>query len=122
MSEVVLDASLNQISTEDVVNKLAQEAKEASYILAQTSGERINAVLDSLSIALRDSKEIIIHANEKDILAAHEKGLSEALIDRLMLNEDRIESIAQGIKNVRNLDNPTDRILWEQNRQKGLKI
>lgn len=109
-------------SIEDLVNTLAYEAKKASYLLAQTSNEVLNDMLSNLAISLRESKEEIIEANAKDVKAAQEKGLSEALIDRLMLNKQRIEGIAKSVENVRDLDDPTGRVLWEQTRPNGLKI
>ncbi len=109
-------------SPEDLVNALAREAKKASYVLAQISDNVLNNVLSKLASSLRASEEEIIKANAEDIKAAQEKGLSDALIDRLMLNKQRIEGIAKSVENVRDLDDPTGRILWEQNRPNGLKI
>ena len=109
-------------SPEELVNTLAHAAKKASYILAQTSEDIINATLSSLAIFLRESAEEIMEANAKDINAAQKKGLSAAMIDRLMLNEERIEGIAGSVENVRSLEDPTERVLWEQERPNGLKI
>ena len=77
-------------SPEELVDTLAHEAKKASYVLAQIPEETINATLSTLAAALRNAKKDIIEANAKDIAAAQEKGLSTAMIDRLMLDEDSI--------------------------------
>ena len=108
--------------TQQLVNSLAQKSKKASYLLAQTSDVAISNILGKLATSLRNSKEEIIEANAKDIKAARKKGLSEALVDRLMLDSERIEGIAKSVENVRDLDDPTGRILWEQDRPNGLKI
>ena len=110
------------MSPEDLVNALAKEAKKASYSLAQTPEETINNALGALATNLRAAKDEIIEANAKDISAAKEKGLSGAMIDRLMLDEERIEGIAASVENVRKLQDPTGRILWENTRPNGLKI
>ena len=110
------------MSPEDLVNALAKEAKKASYSLAQTPEETINNALGALATNLRAAKDEIIEANAKDISAAKEKGLSGAMIDRLMLDEERIEGIAASVENVRKLQDPTSRILWENTRPNGLKI
>ncbi len=115
-----LDASHK--SPEDMVNYLAREAKKASYILSQTSNETINATLSSFLIMLRKATGVIIEANKKDVKAAREKGLSETMVDRLMLDEERIEGIAKSVEIVRNLEDPTGRVLWEKIRPNGLKI
>ena len=109
-------------SPEELVDTLAHEAKKASYVLAQIPEETINATLSTLAAALRNAKKDIIEANAKDIAAAQKKGLSTAMIDRLMLDEDRIEGIAASVETVRSLKDPTGRILWEQTRPNGLKI
>lgn len=101
---------------------MAHEAKKSSYVIAQSSYKVINATLNALIISLRESKEEIIEVNAKDVKAAQENGLSNAMIDRLMLNKQRIEGIAKSVENVRDLDDPTERVLWEQTRPNGLKI
>ncbi|MFP4098561.1 MAG: glutamate-5-semialdehyde dehydrogenase [Alphaproteobacteria bacterium] len=105
-----------------LVTKLAQEAKAASHTLAQASEEKIKQVLDAIAESLNESQSTIIQANKKDISAAKEKNLSPALIDRLMLDEARIISMANSVKAVSNLKDPTGQILWETRRPNGLHI
>lgn len=64
----------------------------------------------------------ILEANEKDLAAARQKGLSPALIDRLKLNPERIEGMAKGLEVVRDLPDPVGRILWETTRPNGMNI
>ncbi len=109
-------------SPEDIVNELGRKAKSASYIIAQTPTCVINDALTSLAQNLRKNAQTIIAENKKDLAAAKQKGLTGAMIDRLMLDEQRIEGIAKGVETVIKLDDPTGRILWEQNRPNGLNI
>lgn len=117
-----MSEALASLSPVQIVSQLGHEARDASRILAQTTLDEINGVLDSLAAALRAGKSDIIEANKKDIAAAKAKNLSPALTDRLMLNAERIEAMAKGVETVRKLDDPAGRILWETTRPNGLKI
>lgn len=109
-------------SPEELLETIGYDAKAAAYSLAQTDTFKINDVLDLLAKSLIDKTQAIIEANAKDIAAAKQKGLSPALIDRLTLDEDRIKGMAQGVLTVKELDDPTGKVLWEQARPNGLKI
>ncbi len=109
-------------SPEDIVLSLGKAAKEASFTLSQTSTSDINAALDSLASALRDNIPTLLIENKKDLSAAEQRGLSSALMDRLALNEERIEAMACGVETVIKLDDPTERVLWEQRPGNGLHI
>ncbi|MDH5723613.1 MAG: glutamate-5-semialdehyde dehydrogenase [Alphaproteobacteria bacterium] len=109
-------------SAEEIVKSLGKEAKAASTVIAQAKTETINSFLTSLAESLRTKKDFIIAENKKDLKAGEDRGLSSALLDRLALNKERIESMANGVETVRELDDPVDRILWESNRPNGLKI
>jgi len=117
-----MSEALESLSPEQIVKQLGQGAKSASRILTQTSTGEINEILASLAQGLRDNKSAIIESNKKDLAAAAQKNLSEALIDRLMLNDERIEAMAVGIETVQELDDPVGRSLWETIRPNGLRI
>ena len=108
--------------TEIIVKECARKTKCASYILAQTSTKTINAVLKTLTENISQSAEHIIAENTKDITLARDKGLSDALIDRLLLTPERIEFIASSVETIIALDDPTGKILWQTQRPNGLKI
>lgn len=99
-----------------------KKAKEASYKLAKLSSQEKNDALYAIASALRNQTEYIIDENIKDIDAAREKNMREGLIDRLMLNEARIESMAQGIEEIAELSDPIGEVLSESVRPNGLKI
>ena len=109
-------------SPEDIVSALGVEAKKAAAILVQTPTETINNVLTGLAEALRENADAILIENQKDLNAARERGLTDAMIDRLALDEQRIEGMAQSVETVRQLDDPTGKTLWEEDRPNGLKI
>ncbi|MGH1403138.1 MAG: glutamate-5-semialdehyde dehydrogenase [Alphaproteobacteria bacterium] len=114
--------SLETQSPEDIVLSLAKDAKEAAFVLAQTPTSEINAALVSLAAELRNNIPTLLTENQKDLSTAQKKGLTGAMIDRLALNEERIEAMARGVETVISLDDPTEKVLWEQQPENGLHI
>ena len=115
------DTAIKQ-SSEDIVNALGKEAKSAAFIMAQTPTDKINAALKTLARALRENVSSLLEANKKDLASATQRGLTAAMIDRLKLDEKRIESMAQGVETVIALDDPTGKVLWSAIRPNGMKI
>ncbi len=110
------------LSLKDMIRDLGAQSRKASRILAQTPEKTINNILDGLAAALRAEAKSIIDANKLDLAAAKQKGLSEPMMDRLALNEARIESIARGVEAVEQLPDPVGKTLWKTVRPNGLKI
>ncbi len=102
--------------------KIAQGAKRASYELAKASTEDKNKALRKMADGLLKEKGTLIKANKKDLKTAKTKGLSSTLIDRLMLNEKRIEKMASDIRDVAKLKDPVGAIIKTWKRPNGLKI
>jgi gamma-glutamyl phosphate reductase len=98
-------------------------AKKAARRLAYISTNTKNNALIAMSEALLKNKDFILAENEKDIINGKNNGMSESLIDRLALNEKRIEDMAQGLKNVALLPDPVGEVtkMWknEDNLQIG---
>ena len=109
-------------SVEEVVRRIAVDAKTASHALVLVDGATSDAALQAGADAIRASHRSILAANEKDMIFARTKGLSDAMLNRLLLNDDRIESMAKGLENVAALPNPLGRIIDERERPNGLKI
>jgi len=101
---------------------ICQNAKFASRSLALASTEQKNQALSVLSNWLKESILRISKENEKDVLQARQSGLSEALIDRLTLTPDRIESIASDLIAVINLTDPVGEVFEEQHLKNGLRL
>jgi len=97
-------------------------AKAAAHLLATTSSDTKNLALTEMAKAIRAQKSTIQAANTKDVEAGTAKGLTPALIDRLVLNDDRIESMAAGLEAISALPDPVGRVLADWDRPNGLNI
>lgn len=104
------------------ITRRAAAAKVAAYKLAAVSTEIKNKALLSMAEAIEKNKEDILFKNEIDTEAAKEANLSNALIDRLTLNEKRIASMITGLREVAALKDPVGEILSSTERPNGLKI
>ena len=100
---------------------IMKAAKEASAEVATYTTEQKNRALSAMADALIIHMPAIIEANREDMAAARGH-ISEVMLDRLMLNEDRIEGMAKGIREVVDLPDPVGRVLEENEPQAGLKI
>ncbi len=106
----------------DEMLSLGRAAKTASQKLAQTSREKKDLALRAMAAAIRAQASKIFSANERDMKAAREKGLSGALLDRLALDAARIEGMAKGLEEIAELADPIGRSLGVWDRPNGLKI
>ena len=106
----------------DYLEKIGLRAKKASTKLNLLSQEEKNTALLACSKALLSNEDMILKANEKDIRAAKENGMKEALIDRLSLNHDRIVSMSEGLRQVISLEDPIGEVISMKKRPNGLLI
>ncbi|MDE6412593.1 MAG: glutamate-5-semialdehyde dehydrogenase [Eubacterium sp.] len=101
---------------------LGKKALEAKDFLASVTEEQKNEALKAIADALRENSQAIIDANKIDIENGEKAGLNKGLIDRLMLDEKRINDIADSVINVINLPDPCGITLDEISRPNGLVI
>ena len=101
---------------------LGKKAKEASYILGNLSSKDKNDALYAMADFLIENSKIIIEANKKDLETSRIKGTSESMLDRLALNEARIEGMANGLRQVAALEDPVGEVLGMWTRPNGLQI
>jgi glutamate-5-semialdehyde dehydrogenase len=101
---------------------LGRQARAASRGLAKLSAAEKNLCLVAMATALEKSGPAIIEANEKDMAAGKESGLSSALLDRLKLDDTRVEAMGRGLHEVAALPDPVGRLLDERVRPNGLKL
>jgi len=101
---------------------IGQAAQTAGRALAMATTEAKNTALREAAKAIRARKSEIIKANDQDVAAAKAKGLTPAMIDRLVLNAERIEGMAAGLEAIAELPDPVGRTLSEWDRPNGLKI
>jgi len=97
-------------------------ARRAAAALALTSDEQRSTALNAAAGALRDQADTILAANASDMEAGKARGLSGAMLDRLMLDRGRIEAMATGLETVAALPDPLGRVLAEWERPNGLRI
>ncbi|WP_417248893.1 glutamate-5-semialdehyde dehydrogenase [Celeribacter sp.] len=105
-----------------VMRDLGERARAAAGKLAFASAERKHAALISAADALWAAREDIMAANEKDLAFGREKGLTDAMMDRLMLDEDRIRAMMDGLRTIAEQPDPVGAVLAEWDRPNGLHI
>ncbi len=111
----------NQIMESEVRLK-GRLAKKASTILnIKTTDEKNHALLKIAEQLLKDQTEII-EANKKDLSSGKEKGLTDSVLDRILLNESRITSMANSVEELIALKDPVGEILETIQKENGLKI
>ena len=104
------------------LTEMGQRAKDAAAVLAKVSSEQKNKALLEAAKALRQSINTILAANAQDLQRGRENGMSEALLDRLMVNPARIDAMAEGLEQIVTLDDPIGEILSMKKRPNGLMI
>lgn len=104
------------------VKQMARQAKALKSSLAQLSQADKNKALAEIAATLRQHKEDIIAANQTDLAAGRQAGLSEALLDRLMLDQDRIEGIAQAVEQLIGLPDPIGQVISGETMANGMQL
>ncbi len=101
---------------------MGQHARQAAAALAVATGETKTTALHAMATAIRAQKDGILAANAKDVAAAKENGISSAFLDRLILDEARIDAMAQGVESIAALSDPVGDIITDWRRPNGLHI
>ena len=104
------------------IKAIAKKIKQASKSLLTISTKEKQTILMEISSEIIKKKENINLANKKDVEGARAKGLSEAMIDRLTLNDKRIESMADSINEVCTLSDPVGEITEDYERPNGIRV
>jgi glutamate-5-semialdehyde dehydrogenase len=104
------------------VTKLAQAARIAARELANCTREQKDAALNLMAQSLLDNSEEIIVANALDVQAAIDANVDSAIIDRLTLNESRIQALANGLTEIAKLNDPVGEVIREFDAASGLRI
>ncbi len=112
----------NKVSIKEEILQIAKEAKCASRVLANLSSGTKKTLLLQIAEAIKSNKERIKEENYKDVEKAKEKKFSRAFIDRLVLNEKRIENMVTSLKEIANLEDPAGKIESMQKRPNGLLV
>jgi len=101
---------------------VGKAAKKALTELAVVHTNKKNQALKESAKAIRSAKEFLKEANSTDFKEARQKGLSGSMLDRLLLDESRIEAMAKGLEDIAKLKDPVGTILAEWERPNGLHI
>ena len=106
----------------DSLENLGKAAKMVSRRLASSSGGRRNLAIQKIATALIDSEQEIISENSKDISNGRNKGLSEAMLDRLIITKESIHDMSSDALKVANLDDPVGEMIEMKTMENGLQV
>lgn len=106
----------------EMLEKLGQNAKDAEVVLRNLSTNDKNRTLETVAQALTDHTEEILKANALDVENGKKNQMPEGLIDRLMLNADRIGGMADGLRQLVGLEDPIGEVTGMKKRPNGLLI
>ena len=106
----------------DNLLKMGRDARLAARTLALSPSKQKTQALEAIAKNIRDHQADILAANAKDIEKAKKNGMSAALVDRLLLDEKRVLSIADAVHTIAGLPDPVGEIMSEWKRPNGLQI
>ena len=109
-------------SIANLINKIGQKAKLASESLRISNTEQKNNSLISIAQQIDKNKQTIIDANNVDIDAAKKNNIDDALLDRLMLNEERLDAVIESLNQISTLNDPIGKTSELIERPSGIKI
>lgn len=105
-----------------MLESMGKKAVSAKYEIEQLTEEKKNQVLAKVAQGLLEDAEDILKENEKDMRSGKERNMPEGLLDRLLLTKERIEAMAEGMKQVMDLPDPIGEVMEEWERPNGLKL
>ena len=106
----------------EYIHEMALRARAAAAELRKLTSEEKNAILLKIADALEAGKQEIFAANAEDVAAAKARGISEAMVDRLTLNDARFKSMVEGVRYVATLPDPVGETIWTRERPSGITI
>ena len=104
------------------IQDIAKRARAASLALASASTSEKNEALQAIARGLESNRKLLKEENKKDLDHAEENGLSGAMVDRLRLNHERIDSMVKGLRQLIDLPDPVGANLQTKKRPNGLVI
>ena len=104
------------------IGKIAADARTASFTMAKLSSAAKNDLLMSMAMALINDTPHLLAENRRDLEGGEKKGLSAAMLDRLMLDEARVKSMADGLREVAALADPVGEVTRMWKRPNGLMV
>ncbi len=110
------------MSIQQEMQTVARQARTASRVVATLSSNVKNELLRNMANAIEHAAQPLMAANSKDVAAGKKNGLSEAMVDRLVLDEQRIKSMADGLREVADLPDPVGEITGMKKRPSGIEV
>ena len=104
------------------MKKLGQRAKDASAELASASANQKQKALENAANCIWDKRKDILSENNNDLIFAKDKDLSDAMIDRLLLDETRIQAMVDGLQSIAAQNDPIGEVISKWDRPSGLNI
>ena len=106
----------------EMLEKMGKNAKEAEVTLRSLSTNKKNEVLLAVAAQLEDKTELLIKANEQDVENGRKNQMPESLVDRLLLTKERIDGMAEGLRQLADLEDPVGEVIGMKKRPNGLLI
>ena len=113
---------LAEIDVKNLMKTMGERARAAYRLLADASPEGKNAALLESAKEIRSRSDEIIKANDADMFAAENAGLTKSLLDRLKLKPENVEAMAKNLEDIAHFPDPVGKILAEWERPNGLRI
>src|SRR5688572_25029624 len=110
------------MSSEDSVREVAARARTASHVLATATRATKDAALHAMADALLGSEAEVLAANAEDVARAEAGGTPANIVDRLRLDDSRLASMAQGLRDVAGLPDPVGEVLRGSTLANGLEL
>ncbi len=106
----------------EILNQMGERARSAAFQMGKLESPEKDRGLLAAADALEAETEAILKANEADMEAGREKGMHRGLLDRLLLTEERIRAMAQGLRQIASLEDPVGEVISMKKRPNGLLI
>lgn len=106
----------------EMLIQMGKNAREAEKILRSLSTAKKNEALAAVAQRLVEKADVLLKANEEDVANGRKNNMKESLVDRLMLTKERIEGMAEGLRQLVDLEDPIGEVLGMKKRPNGLLI
>ena len=111
-----------KVDIKQYMTQLGQQARAASRVLARAQTSQKNAALLGIAEAIEQQRDALLNANQQDLEAGRAKGLDDALLDRLELNDERIAAMAEGVRQIVALPDPVGAITDMRYMPSGIQV
>lgn len=106
----------------EMLNQLGQNAREAEVCVRNLSTDKKNQVLLAVADSLEQNTDSLLKANSLDVEAGKNNGMSQGLLDRLLLTDERIHGMSEGLRQIAGLEDPVGEVIGMKKRPNGLLI